>query len=170
MFGRLGMDIIEAEIIGAEMRMARNLGVGMGMRGIGYCPPGCIASCCRRVMVCPPGCMNLCCVNRTRVICAPGCTLPCCQPMMMNPNPISRYGPMGQNAYLPNRLLPQQPMAPQPMIPQQQQMFRQQQPIVPQQQNGPQQIMTQQMAPQPQMMVQQQVKVVGGCGPGNGPS
>lgn len=106
MFGLFGLEVLEADLmLGAMTRR-----VGMPMTGIGYCAPGCMRSCCRTVVICQPGCIGPCCANRPRMLCAPGCTLPCCQSinMGMNINPVSRYAPMGQNAYFPNRLLPQQ--------------------------------------------------------------
>lgn len=75
MFGMMGLGLLEAEIIGAEVGMMMGAGRMMG-RGMGMCAPGCMNSCCRRVIICPPGCMGPCCA--TRVMCAPGCNLPCC--------------------------------------------------------------------------------------------
>jgi len=114
MFGMMGLGLLEAEIIGAEVGMmmgAGMMGAGM-MMGRGMCPPGCMNSCCRRVIVCRPGCMNSCCVQR--VMCAPGCTLPCC----MNPQVMSRTyqyarpppGVMNTDPYAPNQFF----MSPQP--------------------------------------------------------
>jgi len=57
------------------------LGMGMGMRrGLGYCAPGCIDSCCRTVIVCPSNCNQACCTSRRIVTnrCPPGCVRTCC--------------------------------------------------------------------------------------------
>lgn len=112
MFGMdMGMGMMGADMmLGADMMMMGGMGMGgmgMGRTGFGYCPPGCMGLCCRRVMMCPPGCMGPCCMNR--MLCPPGCMGPCCRPML-SPNafPLSRYAPLNQNAYLPNTLLPQQ--------------------------------------------------------------
>ena len=111
-------------LMGAEMGMM--MGAGMGMRGMGYCPPGCMSSCCRRVIVCQPGCVNTCCVPRN--VCQPGCTLPCC----MNQQAIARtyqYAPpppgsYTNDPYAPNRLLPMA-QTPQPSYSQQNDIDRQ---------------------------------------------
>jgi hypothetical protein len=39
--GGMGLGMMEGEMMGA----------GMGMRGIGYCPPGCMLPCCNTVVV-----------------------------------------------------------------------------------------------------------------------
>lgn len=57
------------------------LGMGMGMRrGIGYCQPGCMSSCCRTVVICPSNCTGPCCSTRRIIIngCPPGCVRNCC--------------------------------------------------------------------------------------------
>ncbi len=129
----MGLGLLEAEIVGAEVGMMMGAGMmGAGMMGAGMmmgrgmCPPGCMNSCCRRIIVCPPGCMNSCCVQR--VLCAPGCTLPCC----MNPQVISRAyqyarpppGVINTDPYAPNQFFmnsPPQQMQPVQQIPQMQQ-------------------------------------------------
>lgn len=97
------------------------MGAGMMMgRGRRMCRPGCMNSCCRRVVICSPGCMGPCCVSRT--MCAPGCTLPCC----MNQQVITRtyqYAPpppgvTNTNPYAPNHFfVSSQPQQMQPMQP-----------------------------------------------------
>ena len=65
------------------------LGMGMGMRrGIGYCPPGCMSSCCRTVVVCPSNCTGPCCSSRRiiSVSCPPGCNRNCCMNNYNNDN------------------------------------------------------------------------------------
>lgn len=40
----LGMGLVGG--MGVGMMEAEMMGAGMGMRGIGYCPPGCMLPCC----------------------------------------------------------------------------------------------------------------------------
>lgn len=99
MFALLGM---EAMMVGAGMGMM----MGGRMRGRGYCDPGCMDSCCTRVIICQPGCNGPCCANRV-VVCPPGCNMPCCASQRgYMPNTMVPYNNPNQDPYMPNQFFP----------------------------------------------------------------
>lgn len=63
----MGMDMGMGMMGRDMMMMDMGLGMGAGM-GLGFCPPGCMRTCCRPIAMCPPGCMGPCCVNKQVIV------------------------------------------------------------------------------------------------------